>query len=278
MIETLFYGLTVGGILYLVSIGLSLTFGIMRIVNFAHALVYALGPYILVSYILRGGSASYVLGSLLGILFVIPIGYAVERFIIRRLYGVSIDLAIIATYALLLIGVDIIKFLWGATPIPVSDPVGSYFALLHARLPLYRVLVVFLAVSVHFIVVLFFRKTMVGRIVIAALEDEDGVRSLGISVGKYFSIVFVLGCCLAALGGVLYAPITAVHPYMGLSILLLSFAVVMVGGMGNIAGTFYASLFMGLVMSVAGRIWGPVADTVPFVIMALVIAFRRRRA
>ena len=278
MMEVLFYGLTVGGILYLVSIGLSLTFGIMKIVNFAHALVYALGPYILVSYILRSSGASYVLGSLLGILFVIPIGYAVERFVIRKLYGASIDLAIIATYALLLIGVDVIKFLWGATPIPVSDPLKSYFTLLHAQLPLYRILVVFSAVFVHFIVLLFFRKTMVGRIVIAALEDEDGVRSLGISVGKYFSIVFVLGCCLAALGGVLYAPITAVQPYMGLSILLLSFAVVMVGGMGNLAGTFYASLFMGLIMSVTGRIWGPVADTVPFVIMALVIAFRRRKA
>lgn len=277
MIETLFYGLTVGGILYLVSIGLSLTFGTMKIVNFAHALVYALGPYILVSYILSSNGASYILGSLLGILFVIPIGYVVERFVIRRLYGMGIDLAIIATYALLLIGIDVIKFLWGATPIPVSDPVGSYFTLFHSRLPLYRILLVVLAVFVHFVILLFFRKTMVGRIVIAALEDEEGVKSLGISVGKYFSIVFILGSCLAALGGILYAPITAVHPYMGLSILLLSFAVVMVGGMGNLAGTFYASLFMGLVMSIAGRIWGPVADTVPFIIMALVIAFRRRK-
>uniref|UniRef100_A0A7V4WL77 Branched-chain amino acid ABC transporter permease n=1 Tax=Candidatus Caldatribacterium saccharofermentans TaxID=1454753 RepID=A0A7V4WL77_9BACT len=276
MIEVFFYGLTVGGILYLVSIGLSLTFGIMKIVNFSHALVYALGPYVLVSYALKGGE-SYILGSLLGILFVIPIGYVVERFVIRRLYGVGIDLAIIATYATLLIGVDVIKFIWGATPIPVSDPVGSYLMLFHSRLPLYRVMVVLLAIAVHFFVLFFFRKTMVGRIVVAALEDEDGVRSLGISVGKYFSIVFVLGCCLAALGGVLYAPITAVHPYMGLSILLLSFAVVMVGGMGNLAGTFYASLFMGILMSVAGRIWGPVADTIPFIVMALVIAFRRRK-
>jgi|UniRef100_A0A7V3YFX4 branched-subunit amino acid ABC-type transport system permease component len=276
MIEVFFYGLTVGGILYLVSIGLSLTFGIMKIVNFSHALVYALGPYILVSYALKGGE-SYILGSLLGVLFVIPIGYVVERFVIRRLYGVGIDLAIIATYATLLIGVDVIKFIWGATPIPVSDPVGSYLMLFHSRLPLYRVTVVLLAIAVHFFVLFFFRKTMVGRIVVAALEDEDGVRSLGISVGKYFSIVFVLGCCLAALGGVLYAPITAVHPYMGLSILLLSFAVVMVGGMGNLAGTFYASLFMGILMSVAGRIWGPVADTIPFIVMALVIAFRRRK-
>jgi branched-chain amino acid transport system permease protein len=276
MIEVFFYGLTVGGILYLVSIGLSLTFGIMKIVNFSHALVYALGPYILVSYALKGGE-SYILGSLLGVLFVIPIGYVVERFVIRRLYGVGIDLAIIATYATLLIGVDVTKFIWGATPIPVSDPVGSYLMLFHSRLPLYRVTVVLLAIAVHFFVLFFFRKTMVGRIVVAALEDEDGVRSLGISVGKYFSIVFVLGCCLAALGGVLYAPITAVHPYMGLSILLLSFAVVMVGGMGNLAGTFYASLFMGILMSVAGRIWGPVADTIPFIVMALVIAFRRRK-
>ncbi len=273
MISTIAYGLTIGGILYIISIGLSLTFGTMRIVNFAHALVYTLGAYILVTALplLKGSFAG---SAAIGILAVIPIAYAVERFVIRRLYGTSIDYAIIATYAVLLIGVDAIKWVWGATPIPLSDPVNKYFTVFGVQLPWYRVIIIILALFVFGLLEFFFRRTIVGKVVVAGLEDKEAARSLGINVDRYFALVFILGSCLAALGGVLYAPITTVHPYMGFQVLLLSFAVVLVGGLGSLRGTFVAAFALGMVMAVTGRFWGPASETMVFVVMAVVLVFK----
>lgn len=273
MISTIAYGLTIGGILYIISIGLSLTFGTMRIVNFAHALVYTVGAYILVTALpqLHGW---FVGSAALGILAVVPIAYVVERFVIRRLYGTSIDYAIIATYAVLLIGVDAIKWIWGATPIPLSDPVNLYVTVFGVQLPWYRIIIIILSFLVFGLLEFFFRRTIVGKVVIAGLEDKEAARSLGINVDKYFAFVFILGSCLAALGGVLYAPITTVHPYMGFQVLLLSFAVVLVGGLGSLRGTFVAAFVLGMVMAVTGRFWGPAAETMVFVVMAVVLIFK----
>ena len=273
MINTIAYGLTIGAILYIISIGLSLTFGTMRIVNFAHGLIYTIGAYMLITF-LPFARENFVLGAAMAVLAVIPISYIVERFVIRKLYGVSIDYAIIATYAVVLIGIDLIKWIWGASPIPLSDPVGIDVTLAGVTLPLYRLLIIIFALVIFGVLTVFFKKTMVGKIVVAALEDKDAVKSLGISVDKYFAIIFVIGSCLAALGGVLYAPITSVHPYMGMTVLLLSFAVVLVGGLGNIKGTFVSAFVLGLVMAITGRFWGPAAETMVFVVMGIMLVFR----
>ena len=273
MINTIAYGLTIGAILFIISIGLSLTFGTMRIVNFAHGLVYTIGAYLLVS-ILPVVKNNFILGALIAVLAVIPVSYVIERFVISKLYGVSIDYAIIATYAVVLIGIDAIKWIWGASPIPLSDPVGIDVSFFGITLPLYRLIIILLALVIFIALSIFFKKSMVGKIVVAALEDKDAVRSLGISVEKYFTYVFVIGSCLAALGGVLYAPITSVHPYMGMMVLLVSFAVVLVGGLGNIKGTFISAFVLGMVMAITARFWGPAAETMVFVVMAIVLIFK----
>jgi branched-subunit amino acid ABC-type transport system permease component len=156
----------------------------------------------------------------------------------------------------------------------LSDPIGTYLAIWGLTFPLYRVLIVLIAILLFFALDLFFKKTIVGKIVVAALEDKDGVRCLGINVDKYFSIVFMLGSGLAALGGVLYAPISSIHPYMGLSVLLLCFAVVIVGGMGNLKGTFLSAFALGMVMSVTARYWSQGAETMVFIVMAIVLIFK----
>jgi branched-chain amino acid transport system permease protein len=120
MIPTLVYGLTIGGILYLVSIGLSLTFGIAKVLNFAHAAVYALGIYIFVTIMPLVGNM-YPVALLGAMIAILPLAYVVERFVIRRLYGESVDYTIIATYAVLLLVVNFIKRVWGTAPIPVND-------------------------------------------------------------------------------------------------------------------------------------------------------------
>lgn len=278
MIQTLLYGLTIGAILYFFAIGLSITFGTMQIINFAHAMIYALGVYFLITFMpmLQG---SFPLATLFAIVAVIPVAYLIERFVIRRLYGESLDYAMIATYALLLIGTDVIKYIWGNTPQPISDPIGISFQIFGIEnIPVYRAVIVLMAVVVFVGLRLFFTKSIVGKIVIAALEDTDGVRCLGLNVDKYFSMVFILGSALAVLGGILYAPIATAEPYMGHDILLIAFAVVIVGGMGNLTGTFVSAFLLGMVLAITGRYWSQAADTMVFVVMAAVLIFRRSDA
>lgn len=277
MIQTVLYGFTIGAILYFFSIGLSITFGTMKIINFAHSMVYTLGVYFFITLlpVLQG---IFPIAVLLAMAAMIPIAYVMERFVIRRLYGESLDYAMIATYAILLIGTDIIKWVWGNVPHPVTDPIGSYISLLDVSFPIYRVVVVASAVALFIGLNIFFRRSVVGKIVTAALDDNEGVRCLGLNVDRYFSIVFILGSVLAVLGGVLYAPISVAEPYMGHDILLIAFAVVIVGGMGNLTGTFISAFVLGMVISVTGRYYSQAADTMVFVVMAAVLIFRKSDA
>lgn len=272
MIQTIAYGLTIGGILYITSIGLSITFGTMKIVNFAHGIVYTFGAYALIASL--SVVNNYFLAVIIGLLIMIPISYIIEKFIIRKLYGKSVEMAIVATYALILIGVDVVKWIWGASPIPLNDPVGISINIGIAELPLFRIIIILLSFGIFLGTKYFFKKTIVGKIIIAGLDDTETVQSLGININKYFLYVFVLGSMLAALGGMLYAPITSIHPYMGFNILQLCFAVVLVGGLGNLDGTFYSAFFLGLVMAITGKFWGPASDAMVFLVMALVLVFR----
>ena len=273
MVYTVLYGFSIGAILYFISIGLSLTFGTMRVVNFAHTLTYSIGVYILITLIpwLKGAFIPAAAGAILAI---IPISYLIERLIIRRLYGESLDYTFIATFAITLIGVDTIKWIWGVNPLPFSAPMNAYLNFWGMTFPVYRIIIIAIAIALFVGLEIFFRKTIMGKIVVAALEDMDGVRCLCVRVDKYFSLMFILGSGLAALGGVLYAPISAVHPYMGLSILLLAFAVVIVGGMGNLRGTFISAFGLGMVMALTARYWSQGAETMVFIVMAIVLCFR----
>jgi branched-chain amino acid transport system permease protein len=273
MYEVIAYGLTIGGILYIVSIGFSLTFGSMKIVNFAHGLVYAVGAYALFA-LLPVAKGNFVIAAILAILASLPVSYVIEKFVIRRLYGKSIDYAIIASYAVLLIGVDLIKWIWGASPVPVSDPVGINAHFFTLEIPLYRVIIIVLSFLIFIGLSLFFKKSIIGKIVVAGLADREAVLSLGIDIDKYFAIVFMLGSALASLGGILYGPISTVHPYMGFRIVTLCFAVVIVGGMGNLRGTAIASYVLGMVMAVTAWYWGAAADAMIFLVMAVVLIFR----
>lgn len=274
MIQTLLYGLTIGAILYFFSIGLSITFGTMHIINFAHGMVYALGVYFFITFLpmIKG---FFPAATLFAILMIIPVAYVMERFVIRRLYGESLDYAMIATYAMLLIGTDAIKWIWGNTPRPVTDPIGTSLALFGTTIPIYRVVVFSSAIALFLALNLFFRKHVIGKIVMAALEDNEGVRCLGLNVDKHFSIVFILGSTLAAMGGILYSAISAADPYMGHDIILMAFAVVIVGGMGNLTGTFISAFALGMVIAITGRYWSQAADTMVFVVMAAVLIFRQ---
>jgi branched-chain amino acid transport system permease protein len=273
-IQSILFGLTIGGILYIISIGLSLTFGAMGIVNFAHGLIYAVGAYAVYTVATIMG-AGFVPGVIAAVLVSIPLSYLIERLVIRRLYGQSIDYAIIATYAILLIGADSLKWIYGASPLPISDPIRKLWTFGSLQMPVYRLIIIGLSVLIFFGLSIFFKKTMVGKIVVAGLQDREAVRSLGIKVERHFAIVFIIGSALAALGGVLYAPLSTLNPYMGFEILVLCFAVVIVGGMGNLRGTAIAAYTLGLVHSLtAAYVASSASDAMVYVVMAAVLIFR----
>jgi len=273
MIYTILYGFTIGAILYFISVGLSLTFGTMRVINFAHTLTYTLGVYFLITT-LAWFKGYFIVAALVSIMAVIPISYVIERFVIRRLYGESLDYTFIATFAITLIGVDLIKWIWGVSPYPLSEPVATQLTLGSFTFPIYRIIIFGIAILLFLGLELLFSRTVMGKIIIAALEDEEGVRCLGVKVSKYFALVFILGSLLAAMGGVLYAPISSVQPYMGLSVLLLAFAVVIVGGMGNLRGTFFSAFGLGMVMAITARYWSQGAEAMVFIVMAIVLIFK----
>ncbi|HMK36074.1 MAG TPA: branched-chain amino acid ABC transporter permease [Desulfomonilaceae bacterium] len=273
-VQSILFGLTIGGILYIISIGLSLTFGAMGIVNFAHGLIYAVGAYALYTVATLLGTG-FIAGVLAALAVSIPLSYVIERFVIRRLYGQSIDYAIIATYAILLIGADLLKWVYGASPLPISDPIGVLWTFGSLSMPVFRLVIIGSSVLIFFGLQLFFKKTLVGKIVVAGLQDREAVRSLGINVEKHFAIVFVMGSALAALGGVLYAPLSTLDPYMGFQILILCFAVVIVGGMGNLKGTAVAAFALGMVHALtAAYIASSASDAMVYVVMAAVLVFR----
>ncbi|MCK7582038.1 MAG: hypothetical protein MZV65_44810 [Chromatiales bacterium] len=243
MIQTVIYGFTIGAILYFFSIGLSLTFGTMHIINFAHGMVYTLGVYLFITLMEPLGN-SFLLSLIVSLVAMLPVGYLVERFVIRRLYGESLDYAIIATYGVLLIGTDVIKLVWGTTPYPVSDPVGLSDAA--GRDWTCR------SISI------LDRGVRGGAVPGAAAvlqrldhraasslprRQEDNADERAVP-GPGRRPVLPASCsCMGSSawpfsGGILYAPISTAEPYMGFHILLLAFAVVIVGGMGNLNGTF----------------------------------------
>lgn len=273
MVYTIMYGFTLGAILYFISIGLSITFGTIRVANFAHSIMYTIGVYLaytFATYVKLG----FILSAVLAILAIIPLSLIIERFVIRRLYGESLDYAFIATYAIALIGVDIVKWIWGVQALPLSDPVGKNIDFLGYIFPVYRIIIVALAIMLFMGIQFFVKKTPIGKIIVAALEDTDQVRCLGINIDKYFTFMFILGSALAALGGILYAPITSIHPYMGITFLLTCFACVIIGGLGNLKGTFYAAFILGMAISITARFWSQGSGIVVFIIMAIVLIFR----
>ena len=273
-LQSILFGLTIGGILYIISIGLSLTFGAMGIVNFAHGLIYAVGAYALYT-VAKIAGLGFLPGLLAALVVSIPLSWLIERFVIRRLYGQSIDYAIIATFAILLIGADLLKWLFGASPLPISDPIGVLWSFWGLQMPVYRLVIIGLSLLIYLGLQLFFRRTLVGKIVVAGLQDREAVRSLGIRVERHFALVFVIGSALAALGGVLYAPLSTLDPYMGFEILILCFAVVIVGGMGNLRGTAVAAFALGLVHSLtAAYLVSSASDAMVYVVMAVVLIFR----
>ncbi len=269
LLPAVIFGFSVSGILFLSSLGLSIGFGLMRIVNMEQMLYYTFGAYM--TYTLVAVTHNFWLGMICGVLVAAFLGFIVEIFLLRRVYGREIMFTMIVTFSAFLIGIGIIQQIWGLDAKPVGSPMHGTVSILGVALPTYRLLVIVIACAMYILIQLLLNKTIIGKAIRAGIENPDQVQGLGINIHRIFTMTFVVASGLAGLGGALNAPLTMIGPYMGFDMLLFSFITVILGGLGSIKGTLVSSVILGQVMSVGGTIWSPLSFVAPFVVMILVI-------
>lgn len=271
-IPAVIYGFSVGGIFFLVSLGLSIGFGLMRVVNLEQMLYYTFSAYM--TYTMVALTGKFWLGLACGVLLAGFIGFLVETQLLRRVYGRPMLFTMVVTFSFFLIGIGAIQYIWGLSPKPVSSPIQLMITILGTQIPLYRFLIIVTAGAVYVMIQLLLQKTILGKAIRAGIENPDNLQGLGININRIFTITFVIASALAGLGGALNAPLVMVGPYMGFDMLLYAFITVILGGLGSIKGTLISALIIGQVISLGGTLWSPLAFVAPFVVMFLVILIR----
>jgi len=266
------FGLSIGSIFFLMAIGLSLCFGLMRIISLDQLLYYSVGGYI--TYSLGLYSGNVWVGAIGGIAVAGLVAFVVERFVFLRIYAREITFSMITSFGLLIAGIGVIKAIWGNIPRPVADPIGSSMTILGTDIPDFRVAVIVLAVLVYAGIWAFLNKTIIGKAIRAGIESVEHVEGLGINVARLFTLTFIIAGALSGLAGGLHAPLIMVYPDMGLEVLAFAFMVVIIGGLGSIKGTFISAFLVGQVVSIGSLIYAPLAQMAPFAIMLLILLIK----
>jgi branched-chain amino acid transport system permease protein len=267
-------GLALGAIYALLAIGLSLIFGMLTVVNFAHGAFFMVGAFLGVYFL--GLTGNFWLSLVIAPLVAGAIGLACERFLVRPLYGRGIDYPLLLTFGLSYVLIDVIRATFGIEGLPSSTPAALRGAtnLGIGFFPTYRLFLILATAVVVLALWLFLEKTRYGLIIRAGSRDADIVRVLGIDISRVWWLVFGLGTAIAGLSGVLAAPTRAVNPEMGIPVLAESFVVTVVGGMGSLPGAVAAGLLVGVVFSMTSLLAPEFAEMSIFVLMALVLLVR----
>ena len=270
--------------LFIAALGLTLIYGVMKIVNVTHGSFYALGAYAGASltgaWIARGypPMLSYAVLAVAAILITLVFAPAIERLVLRFMYAKDEVVILLITYALFLILEDVIKLIWGVDPYFVADPytlLGS-FTVGGMDYPTYNLILVALALVFGGGLAWLLNRTKVGKILRAVIHDPEVSRALGVNVGRYYLVTFTFGSALAALAGSFTAPTVSVVPGLGVDVIVLSFAVVVIGGLGSLPGAALGALVVGVVRSVSVHYLPQVELFIIYFVMALVLAFRPR--
>jgi branched-chain amino acid transport system permease protein len=269
-----FTGLVLGMIFVLLAIGLSLIFGLMTVVNFAHGSFYMLGAYF--GFFLLGFTKSFWAALFLAPLMVGCLGLLIERFLIRRLYGRSPDDPLLLTFGLSLILIETVRLLWGKIGLTLSPPplLAKAVNLGFMVFPTYRLFVLGATIVVLIGLWLFLERTNVGLIIRAGSRDALMVRALGIDLGRIWLLVFGIGSALAGLAGILAGPMRGVYAEMGVNVVIESFVVVVVGGMGSLVGAIVAGVLLGQVVGLTTFFAPKLTEISIFVVMAVVLLVR----
>ncbi|TVQ34781.1 MAG: branched-chain amino acid ABC transporter permease [Geminicoccaceae bacterium] len=276
-------GIAYAALVFMVAVGLTMIFGVMRILNVAHGSFYAIGAYSAASIVLgltAAGMNPWLVfpGLLLAAVGVgAVLGTLIERLLLTRIYTKEPVLQLLVTFAVFMILEDVQRLVWGVRPYFAAEPVyllGNvqvvgifYTAYQLILLPTVALLVL---VGLR----LFLRRTLSGRLIVAVTEDREMATALGINAGRVFLLTFVLGSTLAALGGALASPTTSLVPGIGADMIVLSFAVVAIAGLGQVEGAAIAALMIGLGRSFAVYVMPELEVVVPYLVMVIVLLIR----
>lgn len=270
-----FTGLVLGMIFVLLAIGLSLIFGLLTVVNFAHGAFYMWGAY--VALLCMGYFGNFWIGLIVVPLVIGGIGMAIEYLFVRRLYGLNPDYPLLLTFGISLTMIEAVRILFGTTGYPFNAPAllqGSVNFFNLFSFPLYRLFVIAVTALVILFLWLFLEKTNVGLIIRGGTRNSEMVRLLGIDISKVWLMVFGIGTGLAGLAGILAAPMRGVYPEMGIAMLVECFVVTVVGGMGSLKGAVVSGLLLGQVVSLTSLFIPEASNIVIFIAMAVVLLIK----
>ena len=268
-------GLSMAMYLWLISAGLTIIFGVLRIVNFAHGSLYMVGAYLAFTfYGLLGWP--FWLAIVLSLLGTGLLGFVMERGFLRRIYGIDEAYQLLLTFGFILILDDLVKIVWGGVfKIPqIPAFLDGAWPVFGRPFPVYNTFIIGIGVLVAVGLWALFEKTWWGRTVRATASDREMANAIGVNVPRVFSGVFVFGSMLAALGGALGTPVRVVAPGIGATMIIQAFIITVIGGLGNLKGAFVSSLIVGI-LSAYGTLFFPVFELFfIFVIMAVVLLVR----
>ena len=275
-------GIVYAAWLFLVSLGLTLVFGVLRLLNVSHGGLYSFGAYCAAFAIgacvrAQYGVAIQILSMVLLALVVgAIIAFVIERVVLARLYSQDEVVTLLATYAVFLILEDLTKLIWGRVSLYANQPRDALGQVTVGSLPfaLYDLLLVVVSFVLAAVIWFVLARTRSGRMVVAVTTDRDISLAMGINVPRILTATFVIGSMLGALAGALTAPKIAVLPGMGVEVIVLAFAVVVVGGLGSIEGAVVAAILIGMCRALASHLFPEAEVFVVYAVMAAVLTFR----
>ena len=271
-------GIGIGSRLFLVAVGLSLIFGVLDVLNFAHGVLYMVGAYVAI-VVVENVVGSFVLGVVAAVVAVAVVGGALESVFIRRLYGRDEEILdqLLLTFAFVLIIEAIVRFVFGSGGKSLTPPealTGTVPLGAGLSVPTYRGFVIVMAVLVLAGLLAVLRYTNVGRVVRATSSDREMARLLGIDVPRLYTGVFVVGAALAGLGGALAAPAESISSDLGNSVIIDAFVVVVIGGLGSFVGAFVGAMLIGVLTALGSEVVAGAGELFPFLAMIVVLVLR----
>jgi branched-chain amino acid transport system permease protein len=278
----LFDGITYASWLFIVALGLTLVFGVLKILNIAHGSFYAVGAYAgasLVTWLLAlkfSPALSVVALVAAAVAVAAVLAPLTERGLLRMFYGRDEVLLVLVTYAMFLMLEDITKLIWGVNPYYVSDTYQAFGNIKLGQLSYvgYDVLLVGVALACGGVTWWVLNRTRQGKIVTAVIHSPEVAASMGVNVSRIYTWAFTAGVFLAALGGALTAPMLSVQPGLSVGVIIVSFAVVIIGGLGSIEGAAIGALVVGLARAASVHIWPPAELFSVYVVMAAILVFK----
>ncbi|MGV8079097.1 MAG: branched-chain amino acid ABC transporter permease [Syntrophales bacterium] len=268
------HGLAYAGLLFLVSAGLTLVFGMMNVLNFAHAAMYMLGAYF--SYTLLQETGQFWLSLVVCPMLLFVIGALIERFLLRRVHAFGHVHELLLTFGLAYIITEVVKWTWGNYPLAVNIGgfLGETVDLFGITYPVYRIFIFICAIFVGTVMALILYKTRLGIILRAAVNDSEMVNALGFNVPLVFMGVFAFGAALSGFAGVIAGPLLSTYPGMAAEILIDAFVVIVVGGFGSLGGAVVASLLIGELQSFGVLLFPKLSIALVYLLMAAVLIIK----